>query len=178
MIPAHIKALGIEACRLYQNAIDNGATEAFADMVAHQIPPGTKGSDRAFMEGRLSGNWMDGMPKAAAQRMVRQARAAGINTTGKFYMGGLADKRAHLDPHAWVDSVADVKRVAKARDLEVRGIVDYTPPERPPKKSVGIAPDILNKAVKAEMEKNPGARKADVVDRVKDRITPHWKKRK
>lgn len=178
MTPEHIKRLGKEAARIYQTALDNGASEAFADMVAHQIAPGTKGSDRAFMEGRMSGNWMDDMPKPLAQRMVRQARAAGINTTGKFYMGGLADKRGHLDPHAWVDSVADVKRVAKARDLEVRGIVDYTPPEKPPKPKKDIAPDILNKAVQAEMRKSPGQRREDVVERVKNRIVPHWKKRK
>lgn len=178
MIPEHIAELGQDAARRYETALASGASEAFADMVAHQVAPGTKGSDRAFMEGRLDGNWMDGMPKPLAQRMVRQARAAGINTTGRFYMGGLADKRAHLDPHAWVDSVADVKRVAKERDLEVRGIVDYTPPEKPPKKKVEIAPDILRAEARREMEKNPGMRKGDAVERARERIVPHWKRKK
>ena len=34
--------------------------------------------------------WLDDMPKFQADRMLREAKQAGINTTGKFYMSGLA----------------------------------------------------------------------------------------
>jgi hypothetical protein len=177
MTPKHIRYLGKEAARIYETAIKNGATPQFAEMVATQTPPGTRGTDRAFMEGRMDGSWMNSMPRPLADRMVRQARAAGINTSGKFYMGGLADKRGHLDPEAWVDSVSDVKRVAQKRDLEVRGIVDYTPPEKSPAKRVDIAPDILRENVRKELKKNPGMKHGDAVDRVKSKIVPRWKKK-
>jgi hypothetical protein len=177
MTPKHIRYLGKEAARIYETAIKNGATPQFAEMVATQTPPGTRGTDRAFMEGRMDGSWMNSMPRPLADRMVRQARAAGINTSGKFYMGGLADKRGHLDPAAWVDSVGDVKRVAQQRNLEVRGIVDYTPPEQPPPQRVGVAPDILRENVQKELAANPGISRVEATQKVKDKITPRWKKK-
>jgi hypothetical protein len=175
VIPHDVLVRGEEAVALYKRALKNGASPAFAEMAACQMPPGTKGSDRAFMQGRMDGSWMNSMPKPLADRMVRQARAAGINTTGKFYMGGLADKRRHMDPEAWVDSVDDVRRVARKRNLEVRGIVDYTPPEQEPKKSVDIAPDILEENVRKELKKDPQASREEAADRVKKRIVPRWK---
>lgn len=161
----------------YREMVRDGQTERFAEMAALQQPPGTKGTDRALMEGRLNNAWLSDMPKPLADRMVREARAAGINTSGRFYMGGLADKRAHLDPAAWIDSAADIKRVAQARDLEVHGIVEYTPPEKPKPKSVDIAPDILKENVRAEMRRNPSLKKGEAIEKVKERIVPHWKRK-
>lgn len=178
MIPKRIQALGVEAVHRYQTALDAGAGERFADMVAYQQAPSTQGTDRSFMEGRLDGSWMNNMPPHMARRMVREAQAAGINTSGKFYMGGLADKRGHRDPMAWVDSVADVKRVAQARDLEVRGIVNYTPPQKPPPKSVDLADDILKENVAKEMKANPKMKRGEAVEKVKDRMVPSWKKKR
>jgi len=176
VIPDHIRQLGIDAVAVYAAALKNGATERFAEMVAYQCPPGTKGSDRAFMEGRLDGSWMNDMPEQSARRMVREASKAGINTAGRFYMGGLADKRAHRDPEAWVDSVEDVKRVAEKRRLEVHGIIDYVPPEPAPKRSVKLSKKIINENVRKELAKNPDMRREDAVEKVKERMTPHWKK--
>jgi hypothetical protein len=176
-VPDHIQAAGRLAVEVYKRALANGAGERFAEMAALRTPPGTKGTDKAFMEGRLAGSWLDKLPPRQARRMVREAQAAGINTSGKFYMGGLADKRGHADPAAWVDSVDDVRRVAKSRNLEVHGIVDYTPPEAPPPKRVDLAPDIVKSAVRKELKKNPGMKKADAVERVKKRHTPHWKQK-
>lgn len=177
-IPSHVQALGLEAVERYSNAMKSGAGERFAEMVAFQQAPATHGTDRTFMEGRLDGSWMNAMPPHMARRMVREAQAAGINTSGKFYMGGLADKRAHLDPMAWVDSVADVKRVAQARDLEVRGIVNYTPPEKPPAESKDLADDILRENVAKEMKANPKLKRGEAIEKVKDRMVPNWKKKK
>jgi hypothetical protein len=146
-------------------------------MAALQQPPGTRGTDRAFMQGRLNNQQFADMNSPLAQRMLREARSAGISTSGRFYMGGLADKRAHLDPKAWVDSVADIKKVAQERDLHVQGIVEYTPPEKPPQKSVDIAPDILREQVRKEIKANPSLKRQDAIERVKDRIVPHWKRK-
>lgn len=175
--PNELKYASASVRRRYEAMIADGQTESWALMCALQQPPGTKGSDRAFMEGRNNNEWMANLPPAQAARMVREARAMGINTSGKFYMGGIADRRGHLDPEAWVSSVDDVKRVAVKRDLEVHGSVEYTPPQKEHKK-VDIAPDILAEQVRKERKKNPKLSKGEATEKVKDRIVPRWKKKK
>ena len=177
-LPHEIAASSLEVQQHYRKLIADGSTERWAEMCALQRPPGLRGTDRALMQGRLAGQWMDGVPKGLALRMVQEARAAGINVSGKFYMGGLADKRGHCDPAAWIDSVADIKKVAQQRDLHVQGIVDYTPPEKPPAKSVDISPDILKEHVRKEMAADPKLRRGEAIERVKERIVPHWKRKK
>lgn len=176
--PAEIAAAGTDAQRHYDKMLAAGQSERFAAMCALGQPPGTRGTDRAFMEGRLAQQWLDGIPPKQAARMIREAQAAGINTTGRFYMGGLADKRGHRDPEAWVDSTGDVLRVAKKRDLEVHGIVDYVPPQKGPPKEVEINPRILREHVRREMRANPKLRREEATEKVKDKIVPHWKRKK
>ena len=177
-LPPEIAVAGPEVQAHFRRMVAAGQTERFAAMCALQQPPGTRGTDRAGMEGRLHGNWMDTMPRPYAEKMMREAQAAGISTSGKFFMGGIADKRGHLDPEAWVDSAGDVLRVAKKRDLEVHGIVDYVPPQKPPPKEVDICPTILNEQVAEEMKTNPGLKKGDAIGKVKERIVPEYKRKK
>lgn len=177
-LPYEIAASSPDVRAHYIRMIEDGVSERFAEMAALQQPPGTRGTDRAFMEGRYHGNWMDSMPKHVASQMLKDAQAAGISTTGKFYMGGIADSRGHRDPAAWVDSAADVLKVAKQRDLEVHGIVEYVPPQKGPPKEVDINPRILNEHVRKEMKANPGLRRGDAIEKVKERIVPHWKKKR
>lgn len=176
-VPAEVSQRGPEAVAHYRRMIADGQTERWATMCALQQAPGTRGTDRAFMEGRYNNEYMGQMSQRLASRMVREARAAGINPSGKFYMGGLADKRGHMDPEAWVSGVDDVRRVAQKRNLEVHGIIDYVPPQQEPPKRVDIDPEILQENVADEMAKDPGARVEDVVEKVKKRITPHWKQK-
>ena len=175
--PIELKDAPVGVRSHYASMIAEGQTEQWALMCALRQPPGTKGSDRAFMEGRNNNEWMSSLPPAQAARMVREARALGINTSGKFYMGGIADRRGHLDPEAWVSSVDDVKRVAVKRDLEVHGAVEYTPPQKEHKK-VDIAPDILRDQVRKERKKNPKLSKGEATEKVKERIVPRWKRKK
>lgn len=177
-LPPEIASASWDAQQHYQKLIKAGQSPRFAEMTALQQAPATKGTDRTFMEGRYAGEWMNSMPPAQAARMVRQAKAAGINTSGRFYMGGLADKRGHLDPEAWVDSVSDIKRVAQKRDLEVHGVIDYVPPQKGPPKEVDINPRILREHVRKEMKKNPKLSRGEATEKVKDRIVPHWKRTK
>jgi len=178
LLPPDIAAARPDVREHYLEMVANGCGTRFAEMCALQQPPGTRGTDRAFMEGRLGGEWLNTIPKFQADRMIREAREAGINTSGRFYMGGIADKRAHRDPEAWVDSVGDVLRVAKKRNLEVRGIVNYTPPEGPPPKEIDINPRILREHVRKEMKDNPKLKRGEAIEKVKDRIVPHWKRKK
>lgn len=160
----------------FRKMIADGQTMAFALMCSLQQPPGTKGSDRAFMEGRYSGNWMDELPKRQANWMVKEARAAGINPSGKFYLSGIADKRGHLDPEAWVDSIDDVKRVAKKRNLNVQGMVNIeASPEAP--RNVALNPKIERELARKEVAKSPKLSMADAIERVRKKHAPRWKRK-
>ena len=158
----------------YLKMIADGQSVSFALMCSLQQPPGTKGSDRAFMEGRLSGNWLDELPKRQANWMVKEARAAGINPSGKFYLSGIADKRGHLDPEAWVDSVDDVKRVAKNRNLNVQGMVNVQASEVPRQNKV-LSQHIEQELATKEIAKSPKMSMADAVEKVRKKHAPRWK---
>lgn len=160
----------------YLKMIADGQSVSFALMCSLQQPPGTKGSDRAFMEGRLSGNWLDELPKRQANWMVKEARAAGINPSGKFYLSGIADKRGHLDPEAWVDSVDDVKRVAKKRNLSVQGMVNVQASEVP-RQDVALSPHIERELAQKEVAKNPKLSAQEAAERVRKKHAPHWKRK-
>lgn len=160
----------------YRKMIRDGQSERFAVMCSLQCPPGTKGTDRAFQQGRLDGNWLDQMPKHQAVKMVREAKAAGIDITGKQYVSGLADKRGHCDPMAWVSDTADVKRVAKARNLNVQGIVKHEAREVQ-KQGPVLNPRIVSRLAREEMAKNPSLKRRDAVALVKEKYAPSWKKK-
>lgn len=175
-LPPDIAAASPAVQAHYLKMIEAGQHPRFAEMCALSQPPGTKGTDRAFMEGRLDGNWLDGLPDRQAKWMVREAKAAGINPTGRFYMSGLADKRGHLDPKAWVDSVADIKRVAIERNLTVSGIVNVEGREVEPK-PVDLNPKIARRLAKREIAKNPKLSMKDALAVVKARAVPRWKRK-
>ena len=137
-------------------------------MVALQIPPGTKGTDRAFNQGRQSQEQFDDMPLAMAQRMLSEAKAAGINPVGKQYMGGLADKRAHCDPEAWVHDTSDILRVARKRNLTVEGIVNHKGNPCPPKRTV-LSEKIIKQEMKHYQSTNPKLKRKELREMIIDR---------
>lgn len=165
-IPQEVRDAGRAAVQTYKKALPHG--ERFAIMCALQVAPGTKGSDRAFMEGRMNGQQFDEMPKASAQWMLREAKAAGINVSGKYYCGGLADKRRWQDPEAWVSSNDDILRVAKKRRLSVSGTVNYDPGPADPKRKL-ISESIVHEEVAKALKRNPKAKVGELREKVIDK---------
>jgi hypothetical protein len=176
-LPFDIQRASLEVREHYIRMVNAGQSPRFAEMCALQQPPGTQGTDRAFMQGRLDGNWMDGIPARMAKKMAREAKAAGININGKYYLGGLADKRGHMDPGAWVDSVSDIKLVAKSRNLNVSGIVNEQGHEVEPVKPA-LNPKIVDKLAKQAQASNPKLTRQEAVRQVKDKHAPAWKRSK
>jgi hypothetical protein len=160
----------------YLKMVADGQNPRFAEMCALQQPPGTTGTDRAFQQGRLDGNWLDDMPIHMAKRMTREAKAAGIDITGKQYMSGLSDKRGHCDPEAWVSDLSDVRRVAKKRNLQVRGIINVDAHDTPPV-NVDLNPKIAKELAKKEIAKNPSLSMKDAISKVKEKHVPRWKRK-
>jgi hypothetical protein len=168
--PPELRHAGSEAKAIYRRAMANGGGQRFAVMCALQTPPGTKGTDRTFFEGKYAGGDLDKLPEKPAKRLLSDAKKAGISTTGKTYISGLADKRGGGDPEAWVSDSHDVLRVAKKRKLELKGAINYTPPEPAgPPKRVDINPKLVKQLAAGEMQKNPGLtrKKAEEIVRAK-----------
>lgn len=154
-VPLEIQRLGASAVSLYERLLSEGYSHKWAEMCATQQPPGLRGTDRTFMEKRSNQEWLDDMPRDQALRILREAKSAGINTSGKFYMSGIADKRGHKDPAAWVDSVADVKKVAAQRNLTVRGAVEHQGIPVPPPPPKPLSDRLTREMMAYERKKNP-----------------------
>ena len=162
-IPLEVRYLGPDAVETYEKALPYG--ERWALMVATQTPPGTRGTDRAFLEGRQNNEQLDDMPKIQAEYVVREAKQAGINPSGKYYCAGIADKRGWKDPAAWVTSNDDILRVARKRRLHVTGSVNYDPGEAPPKR-VLLSESIIRDEMRKEKRKNPKVKDGELRERV------------
>lgn len=161
--PPEIEAAGPRAKNLYEKALPYG--ERWACMVALQQPPGTKGTDRAFLEGRQNNEQLNDMPRRQAEYVSQEARHAGINISGKYYCAGIADKRGWRDPAAWVTSTDDVLRVARKRRLHVAGSVNYDPGEAPPKRVV-LSESIIRDEVRRERRRSPRANPKELREKV------------
>jgi len=177
-LPPDIAAAPHHVQSHYLAMIADGQQPAFAEMCSLGMPPGTKGSERAFLEGRQNGEWLGNMPKVQRDRMLAAARSAGVNPNGKVYFGGIADKRGIYDPKAWISDAHDVKRVAEERGMNVEGSVNYTASGRHTDRDrdVPIAKDILARETARERLNDPGLSMRDAREKAKARITPHWKK--
>lgn len=113
------------------------------------------------MHGRYNQQWLDEMPADQAKRLVNEAKAAGINISGKFYHGGIADKRGHLDPAAWVEGTDDVRRVAKERNLTVTGAVEHKGHAVDPPKPKRLSARLTREMMAVERRLNPGRKISD-----------------
>lgn len=162
-IPVEVKRAGAEAIATYKRALPYG--EKWAAMVAMQTPPGTKGTDRAFMEGRMNNQQLDDMPVRQAKYVAAEAKSAGINISGKHYVGGIADARGWRDPEAWVSNNDDILKVAHKRRLAVSGTVSYDPGVDAPKRKL-ISETIVREEVAKAKKLNPSAKTADLREKV------------
>lgn len=121
------------------------------DMFKARQAPGTKGTDRAFAQGRGGGQDIDSMSPAARKRLLENCAAAGVSPQGKMYIGQLARKGVPCDPLALVNGLDDVHARAKAMGK----YVNQEPPETPPPPSVPLAEDLIREEVGRRIEKNP-----------------------
>lgn len=126
-----------------------GESHKMAEMLALQAFPFGRDENRILMQGKES---------------------------GKFYSSQLA--RYQGDPRAYVSSASDIRRIAQEDGLIVSGTVNVKQPEKAPMKSVPIADDIVDRAVKVEIAKDPGKAKKvrEVREQIKDKLTPYYKK--
>lgn len=171
-LPYEIQIARPEVQAHYKAMIADGQTESWATMCALQQAPGASGTDREVMHGRNNHEWLNDMPARQAEYITREAKQAGINISGRYYMSGLADSRGWRDPNAWVSGKDDVVRVARKRNLNLQGQINHKAEQLPPPKSKGLSDRIVNELAKKQV----GMSKAEAIERVREKHTPHWKK--
>lgn len=161
-LPFDISRASRDVQEHYRDMIRNGVTPRAAEMFALQQPPGLRGTDRTFMQGRYNNQQFDAMPRDHAQEVLAAARRAGINPAGKYYCAGLADGRGPRDPAAWVDSVNDVKRVAQDRNLTVEGAVEHKGIAMPRPKSKPLSERATRELMREERRRHPTMKKGEL----------------
>jgi hypothetical protein len=133
----------------FDHLIEEGNNSGFAAMLAQRRPPGSKGTDRAFLEG--THGWADRMWPVNARNIHSIAKKAGISTQGKIYKGGLGRPN---DPMAWISSAGDVLAAAKAKGYTVTGAVNYQAPAQQPKR-IKMADDVAHDYMRRELAADP-----------------------
>lgn len=127
---------------VYAQYVAEGSSPRAAAMYAAQAAPGVRNTGDDFM--RRENFRMKTMDEQQRDEIVAIAKKAGINTQGKTYNGQLGK---YNDPMAWVADQSDVKEAAKAKGLTIEGMVNYTAPQKPPKKP-RLAKDIVDRIEK------------------------------
>lgn len=170
-LPFDIEHASHEVKAHYLKMVAAGQSPRFSEMCALGASPCVHGTNDNVMRGRQDGNWLDALPKKQAEWMLKEAKAAGIDTAGKYYMSGIADSRAHCDGEAWISGKDDLLRVAKQRKLHVQGQVNYDPPEPdgPPKRRNSMNPKLVKSLARQEMRAEPGLTLAAASKRVKEK---------
>lgn len=161
-LPIDIQTASKDVQKRYVEMITNGVAPRLAEMLALQSPPAVKGTDRTLMQGRYNNEQFNGMPPDHARQMIQTAKRAGINPNGKYYCGGLADKRGPGDPKAWIDSVADVKRVAAERNLTVTGAVNHKGIPQPRPQSKPLSERLTREMMKVERQRHPTMKQGEL----------------
>lgn len=132
---------------------DSGIDAAFRDGRA----PGCR-TDREFLFGHCNGNQFEKTPDVGDDYRAK-AEAAGVSTTGKIYLSGLA--RFSGDPEAWVSDRGDVQRAVEKRPgWSCEGAVTTAAPpiDQEPKK-VRMHPRIVKRIAKQMIAADPALAK-------------------
>jgi hypothetical protein len=144
---------GPDARKLFDRLLSEGKTPEAAAMYACQQAPGTKNTDRAFSQGQQ--RKMENMSPLVRTMLQKRAKAAGLDTRGKYYVGGPFG--AH-DSRSWVTCAEDLVTIAKKNNLNLEGVLNRRADNTDPKlkESKPIAPDIVRQLMRKRMKADPG----------------------
>jgi len=160
----------------YEQMRREGTSHTLAEMFALQQPPETAGTDTAFNQGRCNGNQFEKTPWMG-DYYKREAVRAGVDTTGKTYLSGLA--RYPGDPQAWVSDTGDVRRVCEGRGWGCRGAVNVRAQEPTSDHAdTPVADDIAEDHVAAitRGQEVTATVRQDIKEEVIHQLKPHWAK--
>lgn len=139
----------------YEQMRRAGQSHLLAEMFALQAPPQSN-SDREFLEGHCNGSQFQNDPKRG-NYYAKVAKKAGVSTTGKVYMPGLAAYPG--DPQAWVSDRHDVQKVCEQRGYNCEGAVKVKSEIKQVQEAPRLAEDIVQRKVKQYVAKDPAIKK-------------------
>lgn len=150
-----------------------------ADIFACRQPPGTGGTDRAFLFNKQNREF-DNMHPTVAAYYRQEAEKAGVNPKGKCYMPSLASRPG--DPEAWISDLHDVKRICEQRGWGCEGAVTVKREDfdaAPKEGKYEVADSIVERYTDEVIEANPGIaetpkERADLKEQVREKITPDY----
>lgn len=131
----------------YERMRRKGESHTIAEMCAAQSAPKMKGSERALMEGALLDNNLKGKLPAQRASVIANARKAGINPTGKIWLGELAREGmgSGRDPLAWVSGKDDVIAACRANGVGSARFGVKPPQYVPEPKQIRLNPKIARR---------------------------------
>lgn len=178
MIPADVIHAGTEAMQIYEQAIANGESQRFAEMVAlRQAPRGS--TDSTFFAGIGTLDKQLKRPQAI-QELRKNARKMGVALTGnEFYQPSLA--RFPLDPRACISQSEGKDRIRRMVEKDGTGCegainIKAREPEKAPEPKYKIHPRIMRRLMKRELA-NPANATLDRRELAEKIIDKHSKKK-
>lgn len=148
----------------------DGMSHPLAEMLALQSPP-MSNTDREFLEGR--GGCYDQFKgqQEVGDYYSRLARGAGVDTTGKVYLSGLAAYPG--DPRAWVSGRGDVKKVCEERGWSCDGSVKVKGEVRVDTwGKYEVAPDIVRERAQDLMDSGSARDQEEATDKAREALSP------
>jgi hypothetical protein len=142
---------------LYEQSLRNGCSPKLAEMLAFRQAPGTKGTDRSFLEGRHNDLGFGKMRNDMQEFYVRRAKEHGVSVEGKVYESGLA--RFPGDPKAWVSSVGEVQAICREQNLTCTGAVEYQGHEVAPIPDCPLSEQLIRENMVETLAKEPGKKR-------------------
>lgn len=142
--------------------------ERFDEMCATRTGPQFLGSEKAFLaDVDFRNHGLGDHPEWLQKIIIEKARAAGVNTEGKRYYGGLArDNLGVADPEAWCASQQDVIDCVKRRNkpgsaLSVKsgagtGGVNFQGLKCPPPPDVALSDKLVREEMQKRVNADPG----------------------
>jgi hypothetical protein len=141
----------------YEASRAAGASHSIAEICAFRQAPGTKGTDRAFLEGRHDTQFQD---DPEYEKFCRaKAHAAGVPTAGKIYDPQMADEVG--DPKAWFSDASEIKRALQAEGGSCTGAITVKRPSyrAPTAKRPKLAPELVEHYINEDVKKNPALKR-------------------
>lgn len=154
----------------YERMRAEGTSHSMAEILATRTPPGTGGTDRAFMAGRQNGQDIDGMlDPVRKKRMRTYKRLTGRDMPSHArYMSQIA--RFPGDPNAVVESIDDFKKklTEGGHGCEEVGVKAAEPK---PRKRIALAEPLVQNLLKQERAKpeNAGKRTEELREKIIDK---------
>lgn len=174
----------LKECELLEKwieAVRAGGEPTFVEMGLFRQSPGTRGTERTFVQGRT----VSGMDGRCDQMRLANAKKAGVNTHGRMYVASLCRKGflPGADPIAWVpqhDALGEIR--AKAKKLGKTGTICNIEvndvPEREPEPDCPLHPKIVKDFVQEYCKTEPGFAQKKLGEQKEIVIDRHGAKKK